>query len=117
MAFNKARALQEAQKLVSQGKVPLAIRQYLEIIENEPSDLILLNTVGDLCIREKNLSEALNYFNRLADAYVREGFTLKAIAIHKKISKLASGAVEPLLKLAELYTQQGLTREAREQYA
>src|SRR5713101_1830068 len=116
MAFNKAKALQEAEKLVSQGKIPLAIRQYLRILENEPSELIILNTVGDLYVRERNLPEALKYFNRLADSYVQEGFTVKAIAIHKKISKLDSGSVGPLLKLAELYTQQGLSREAREQY-
>jgi tetratricopeptide (TPR) repeat protein len=116
MAFNKAKALQEAERLVSQGKTTLAIKQYLHIIENDPADLILLNTIGDLYVLQKNISEALKEFNRLAEAYVREGFTVKAIAIYKKISKLAPSAVEPLLKLAELYTLQGLSREAREQY-
>ncbi len=116
MAFNKAKALQEAEKLVAQGKVPLAIKQYLQILENEPNDLILLNTVGDLYLREKDISEALMHFHNLAERYVREGFTVKAIAIYKKISKLDTGNVEPVLKLAELYTVQGLTREAREQY-
>jgi tetratricopeptide (TPR) repeat protein len=116
MAFSKAKALQEAEKLVSQGKVALAIRQYLLILEDEPSDLILLNTIGDLYVREKNIPEALKHFGKLADAYMRDSFTVKAIAIYKKISKLDSNAVGPILKLAELYTLQGLGREAREQY-
>ncbi len=117
MAFNKAKALQEGEKLVSQGKSAQAIKQYFLILENEPGDLALLNTIGDLYVREKNVPEALKQFARLADAFVQEGFTVKAIAIYKKISKLDTNTVDPVLKLAELYTVQGLGREAREQYA
>ena len=119
MAFNKAKALQEAEKSVSGGKTSQAIKQYLEIIEKDPADLALLNTVGDLYMREKppKTAEALKQFQKLADSYIQEGFTVKAIAILKKISKLDSNAVDPLMKLAELYTVQGLGREAREQYA
>ena len=117
MAFNKVKALQEAEKLVGEGNVAQAIRHYLQIIEREPTDYILLNTVGDLYLREKNVAEAMRHFNKLADTYTREGFTVKAIAIYKKIQKLDPGRVEPLVKLAELYAMQGLSREAREQYA
>ena len=116
MAFNKAKALQEAEKSVIQGKISHAIRQYCDIFERDPSDLILLNTIGDLYIRDKNASEGLRLFYRLAGAYVQEGFTVKAIAIYKKIVKLEPDSVEPLLRLAELYQIQGLAREAREQY-
>ncbi len=117
MAFNKAKALQDAEKLVSQGKTSLAIKQYQEIAQRETTDFNLLNTIGDLYVREKNIPKALEQFRRLAEAYVREGFTVKAIAMYKKISKLDSSAVEPILKLAELYQLQGLAREAREHYA
>jgi len=116
MALSKARALQAAEKSVAQGKITQAIRQYLEILENDPSDVSLLNTVGDLYIRERNISEGLRQFHRLAEAYVREGFNVKAIAIYRKISKVDPNSAETLLKLAELYQLQGLSREAREQY-
>lgn len=116
MAFNKAKALQEAEKSVSQGKTAQAIKQYLQVFEKEPADLALLNTVGDLYVRDKNMPEALKYFHKLADSYTQEGFTVKAIAIYKKISKLDPSGVDVLLKMAELYTVQGLGREAREQY-
>jgi tetratricopeptide (TPR) repeat protein len=116
MAFNKAKALQEAEKSVSQGKIDHAIKQYLLVFEKEPADLALLNTVGDLYVRHKNMPEALRYFHKLADSYTQEGFTVKAIAIYKKISKLDPSGVDVLLKMAELYSVQGLGREAREQY-
>ena len=44
-----------------------------------------------------------------------QGFTVKAIAMYKKISKLKP-SLESVLKLAELYTQQGLFNDARAQY-
>ncbi len=117
MAFNKAKAMQEAERYVIQGKISQAIKEYKRILDKEPADLTLLNTVGDLYYREKKTSEALSYFRQLADAYVKEGFTVKAIAIYKKIIKLESNSVDPLLKIAELYTLQGLSREARDHYA
>lgn len=117
MAFNKPKALQEAQKHVAQGKLSQAIKAYQEIFQKDSTDLNLLNTIGDLYVRERAVGKALEFFHRLADAYVQDSFTVKAIAIYKKISKLDTNAVEPLLKLAELYQRQGLGREAREQYA
>jgi len=116
MAFNKAKALQEAHKYVAQGKIHRAITQYKSIIEKDPSDLLLLNVIGDLYAQENNVPEALKYFYKLADTYTREGFKVKAIAIYKKISKIDRDKAEPLLKLAELNWAQGLAREAREQY-
>lgn len=116
MAFHRAKALQEAEKSVAQGKIAHAIKQYLDILDNDPSDVSLLNTVGDLYIRERNTAEALKQFQRLAEAYVREGFNVKAIAIYRKISKVDPSSVETLLKLGELYQIQGLSREARDQY-
>ena len=116
MAFHRARALQEAEKSVAQGKIAQAIKQYLDIIDIDPSDLSLYNTVGDLYIRERNVTEGLRQFHKLAEAYVREGFNVKAIAIYRKISKFDPNSVDTLLKLGELYQLQGLSREAREQF-
>src|SRR5207253_1295201 len=48
-------------------------------------------------------------------AYAQQGFTVKAIAMYKKLTKLRT-SLEGVLKLAELYTQQGLFNDARQQY-
>ena len=113
MAFNKAKALEEAEKLAAQNKVPASIKRYEDIFRRDRSDLSLLNTLGDLYVREKNLLKALEYFNRLGDAYMREGFNLKGIAILRKVLKLDPQAAPAASKLAELYSMQGLTSEAR----
>ncbi|MGH9353903.1 MAG: tetratricopeptide repeat protein, partial [Terriglobia bacterium] len=116
MAFNKSKALEEAARLVSHRKLPQAIKQYLAIIEQDPQDLPLRNVVGDLWVREGNAREAMREFHILAEAYTREGFILKAIAIYKKIVKLDTESPDPLIRLAELYAGQKFSHEANEQY-
>jgi tetratricopeptide (TPR) repeat protein len=116
MPFQKAKTQQEAERSVAQGKISQAIRLYQLIIDNDPSDTSVLNTIGDLYIRDHNLTEGLKQFRKLAEAYTRDGFNVRAIAIYKKISKLDPNSADTLLKLGELYQLQGLTRESREQY-
>ena len=56
-----------------------------------------------------------NAFKSVGDAYATQGFTVKAIAMYKKLTKLKP-TLESVLRLAELYTQQGLFNDARAQY-
>ena len=93
--------------------MPASIKRYEDVFRRDRSDLSLLNTLGDLYVRERNLPKALEYFNRLGDAYMREGFNLKGIAILRKVIKLDPKAAPAASKLAELYSLQGLTSEAR----
>jgi tetratricopeptide (TPR) repeat protein len=116
MAFNKSKHLEAAQKFLGQGKIPQAIAEYKAILAAEPNDQITLMTVGDLFVRANDLSQATEYFERLASAFLEEGFTSKAIAIYKKIAKLSPDQIEPLEKLADLYVQQGVMSEARPIY-
>jgi len=116
MAFNKSKHLEAAQKCIGQGKIPQAIAEYKAILAVEPTDQVTLMTVGDLFVRANDLSQATEYFEKLAAAFLDEGFTSKAIAIYKKIAKLAPDQIEPLEKLADLYVQQGVMSEARPIY-
>jgi pilus assembly protein FimV len=113
--FNKQKVLANAEKYVQQGKLPNAISEYEKILKNDPKDLTVTNTVGDLYSRLGDSDKATECFKNVGDAYASQGFTVKAIAMYKKISKLKP-SLESLLKLAELYTQQGLFNDARAQY-
>ncbi len=115
LGFNKAKVLGSAEKYVQQGKLQNAIAEYEKILKNDPKDLTVLNTVGDLYARLGQTDEACNCFKNVGDAYAQQGFTVKAIAMYKKLTKLRS-SLESVLKLAELYTQQGLFNDARQQY-
>src|SRR5579863_10279614 len=113
--FNKQKVLANAEKYVQQGKLQNAISEYEKILKNDAKDLTVTNTVGDLYSRSGESDKATGCFKTVGDAYASQGFTVKAIAMYKKICKLQP-SLESLLKLAELYTQQGLFNDARAQY-
>jgi tetratricopeptide (TPR) repeat protein len=114
--FNKAKVLAAAERFVQQGKLQNAIAEYLKVIAEDPKDLTVMNTVGDLYARLGQNAEAIQYFKQVGEAYAGEGFIVKAIAIYKKLTKLNPAAADCVLKLAELYSQQGLYNDARAQY-
>jgi tetratricopeptide (TPR) repeat protein len=116
MSLNKSKVLRTAEKYVLQGKIPAAIDEYRKVVDADPSDLTTINTLGDLYVRAGKIQDAITNFSRIADSYREGGFTLKAIAMLKKISKLDPTNVETSMKLANLYSQQGLLVEARQQY-
>jgi pilus assembly protein FimV len=113
--FNKQKVLANAEKYVQQGKLQNAISEYEKVLKNDPKDLTVNNTVGDLYSRLGETDKATECFKSVGDAYAGQGFTVKAIAMYKKICKLKP-SLESLLKLAELYSQQGLFNDARAQY-
>jgi pilus assembly protein FimV len=116
MAYNKTKHLDAAQKYLQQGKLPQAIAEYQQILKNEPKDQVTLMTLGDLFVRQGETFQALEYFERLAKIFLNDGFTTKAIAIYKKVAKLAPEESRPMERLAELYVQQGVLSEARPIY-
>ena len=113
MAFNKSKALESALKFLNQGKVAQAIGEYQQILRHDAKDQATLMTVGDLFARQGDMPQAVEYFERLAQVYLSDGFNSKAIAIYKKIAKLAPNELQPLERLADLYVQQGVLSEAR----
>jgi len=113
MAYNKSKYVESAQKLLNQGKVAQAIAEYQNILKYEPRDQVTLMTIGELYIRQGETFQAIDYFERLAQIFVGDGFLTKAIAVYKRIAKLAPEEIRPLEKLADLYVQQGVMSEAR----
>ena len=113
MAYNKSKHVESAQKLLNQGKVPQAIAEYQHILKYEPKDQVTLMTIGELYIRQGETFQAIDYFERLAQIFVGDGFLTKAIAVYKRIAKLAPEEIRPLERLADLYVQQGVMSEAR----
>ncbi len=114
--FNKAKILSAAEKYVQQGKLQNAIAEYDKICKQDPKDLTVLNTIGDLYARLGRADQASEYFKRVGEAYASNGFVVKAIAMYKKLTKLNPAASDAVVRLAELYTQQGLYNDARAQY-
>lgn len=116
MAFEKAKVIKAAEKFLSQGKISAAIKEYRQIINNDPDDLTTLNMLGDLLARAGEKEEAAGCFLRIAEHYREKEFRLKAIAMYRKIEKLKPRDPVIAKELGDLYSAQGLMAEARAQY-
>jgi tetratricopeptide (TPR) repeat protein len=116
MAFEKGKVLKAAANFLSQGKISAAIKEYRQIVENDPDDFTALNMLGDLLARAGENEEAISCFARIADHYREQEFTLKAIAMYRKIEKLKPRDPKTAQTLADLYAAQGLIVDARAQY-
>jgi tetratricopeptide (TPR) repeat protein len=116
MGFDKAKAIRAAEKYLAQGKIPSAIQEYVGIVEHDADDFNALNTLGDLYARVEKKSEAVACYRRVAEHYREQGFTLKAVAMYKKLTRFGADDHKTALALASLYEQQGLMLDARRQY-
>ncbi len=116
MGFDKVKAIRAAEKYLAQGKIPAAVQEYRRIVEHDEEDYTALNTLGDLCSRINEKQEAVVCYRRVADHYRDQGFSLKAVAMYKKVSRINPHDHDTALSLATLYEQQGLMADARAQY-
>src|SRR5919112_2158682 len=116
MGFDKAKAIRAAEKYLASGKIPSAIQEYTRIVEHDADDFNALNTLGDLYARVDKKSEAAACYRRVAEHYREQGFTLKAVAMYKKLTRRGPEDQQTALALASLYEQQGLTADARHHY-
>ncbi len=113
---NKAKILREAEKYVIQGKIPQAIAEYQKITKLDPNDVMILNTIGDLYLRQGKVTDANQYFLQVAENYSRNNFLLKALAVYKKILNSDPQNLVICRTMATLYSQQGLNADARIHY-
>lgn len=116
MNFDKTKAIRNAERYLSQGKLRAAIGEYKQIVESDPKDIGTLNMLGDLYAKNSEKKEAVECFTQVAEYYGKQGFAQKAIAVYNKISRLEPDSMEVSAKLAELYQMKGSLSEARFHY-
>jgi len=116
MSFDKIKAMRNAERYVSQGKIRAAIGEYKMVVEADSRDIGTLNMLGDLLSKNAEKKEAIDCYLRVAEHYSTQGFAQKAIAVYNKISRLQPDSIEVSTKLAELYATKGSLNEARSHY-
>ncbi|HUV12910.1 MAG TPA: hypothetical protein VMY18_04645, partial [Acidobacteriota bacterium] len=114
--LDKFKVLRNAETYVVNRQFGRAISEYRSLLETKGEDPALLNTLGDLLLKNKEQAEALSYFRRVAQIFIESGFTNKAIAVCKKIHKLDPSDRETVGQLADLYTKRGFQSQAAKYY-
>lgn len=116
MAINKKKVTDAARKAAAKGQYDKAIKEYLKLVKDSPSDTRTWMKIGDLYSKKGATEKAVETYTRVATDYTEQGFYLKAIAVYKQVIKVDPSLIEINLKLAELYRQLGLLSEAMQHF-
>jgi len=112
--MDKNKIFQTATRLAQRGQIDRAIAEYQRLVKHDPNEVRALLKIGELLQRKGENEEAARALEKAAESYATQGFFLKAVAVYKQILKL-DPRVEAHQRLADLYQQLGLLREAMSQ--
>src|SRR5215510_988877 len=76
-------------------------------------DVALFNRVGDLMLRQGNLADAVDYYERAIDKYAETGFFNNAIALCNKVMRHSPGRASVYYKLGKISAQKGFKNDAK----
>jgi len=111
--IDRAATLRNAEKLIRQGKLPDAIAEYVRLVDDQPGDWNLANSLGDLYARAGQVDKAIAQYGQIADSLNDEGAGAKAAAVYKKILKLKPDHEHTLVQVSEILGSQGRYADAR----
>jgi tetratricopeptide (TPR) repeat protein len=112
---DKSSIINEAQRYLAKGQIDKAIAEFEKLIKEYP-DGNSYNTVGDLYLKKGDKKNAVDSFHKAANLFLHEGFSLKALAIYKKIMNVNPTDPDALFSLGELSEEKGLTTDAMKYY-
>ena len=113
MALDRDATLKNAEKLVRQGRLDLAIAEYLRVIEDNPGEWSPAITLGDLYVKTGQPAQAVGEYTRIGNRFVDQGFYPKAAALYRKILKIVPNDEDTQIRLADVSARQGLLADAR----
>lgn len=112
---DKSSIIKEAQRYFARGQIDKAIAEWEKLIEEYP-DGNSYNTIGDLYLKKGDKNNAVDSFHKAANFFLHEGFSLKALAIYKKILNINPADSDALFYLGGLSEEKGLTTDAMKYY-
>jgi len=113
LALDRDATLKKAEKLVRQGRLDLAIAEYVRIVDDNPGDWSTANTLGELYAKAGQTAQAIEQYTRIAGHFAEDGFYPKAAALYKKVLKLKPNDEAVQIELGDISAKQGLLADAK----
>lgn len=113
--IDKASVIKTAQKYLSKGQIDKAIAEWQKLA-NAFRDGNSYNFLGDLYLKKNDKSSAIVEYHKAAKVYIHEGFSLKALAIFKKVLNLDPKDTQALIALGELNEEKNIFTDAIKYY-
>ncbi|MCX6559617.1 MAG: tetratricopeptide repeat protein [Candidatus Aminicenantes bacterium] len=111
------RPAEAAERLVKAGRLGEAVTEYEKILDGTAQDIPIRNIIGDLCVQLGREERAVRVFRANVEALEAHGSYPQALALAKRIYKLAPADASIIVKLGDLYSRLGFLGEAKGEYA
>jgi tetratricopeptide (TPR) repeat protein len=112
---DKSALIKEAQKYLAKGQIDKAIAEWEKIVKEYP-DGNNYNFIGDLYLKKGDKKSSVEAFHKAANFFRQEGFTLKALALFKKVLNVNPADAAALYALGELSEEKELVTDAIKYY-
>src|SRR5688572_11825992 len=118
---NVAKLKKKAAEFEQKKQFDKALALYIQILDERSAeaddlDVALFNRVGDLLLRQGNVAEAVNYYEKAVDLYAETGFFNNAIALCNKILRQAPGRNSIYYKLGKISAKKGFASDAKQNF-
>ncbi|MBS1114637.1 MAG: Tetratricopeptide repeat protein [Nitrospirae bacterium] len=112
---DKTTLIKEAQKYLAKGQLDKAVGEWEKIVKEYP-DGNNFNFIGDLYLKKNDKTNAIESFHKAANFFREEGFSLKALALFKKVLNINPADASALYALGELSEEKALVTDAIKYY-
>ena len=118
---NVAKLKKKAAELEQKKQFDKALAVYVDLLgqlsgQEEDADVALYNRVGDLMIRQGDVAQAVEYYEKAVDLYAEGGFFNNAIALCNKILRTSPGRASIYYKLGRISAKKGFSSDAKQNY-
>jgi tetratricopeptide (TPR) repeat protein len=115
---NVAKLKKQAAEFEQKRQFDKALAVYVKLLDAfddyaDELDVALFNRVGDLMLRQGNVADALDYYEKAVDRYSETGFFNNAIALCNKILRHSPGRASIYYKLGKISAQKGFKNDAK----
>ena len=113
-----AKLKKKAAELELKKQFDKALAVYVEILDSyegsrDEVDVTLYNRVGDIHLKQGNVADAVDYYEKAVDHYVDTGFYNNAIALCNKILRSSPGRSTIYYKLGKISAHKGFKGDAK----
>ena len=112
MSSDKRQILNNAHKLLDRGLYGRAIKEYLRIIEMDPSDVFALQKIAELHSRNGAHASAVKFYEKSYAVLKSKGFHEKCVGVLKRILELDPGQLDFRYALSVSQSELGRLEEA-----
>jgi diguanylate cyclase (GGDEF)-like protein len=110
-----SRHLEKAEKYLQRGKLDDALEEYLQILDEQPSNHGVRQTAAELCLSLNRLTDAAGMFSQIFDNQAATGDNARAAITYKKLVRLGKPTLQQMLQYAHIQERTN-RKEALEAY-